>query len=150
MNKNYIMGKKIREARDKKGLNQKEFAEKLNVSQASVSKYESGENIPRMNRLKQIASILEQPLHYFLEETPGREEDGSQKRKKEIMNVIQEFWDGLGIDGKREAILDEPLIRFCISRIQSGFYDTKKQVQIIKLLKLIEEITNVAYDGYSV
>lgn len=137
-----MMGKKIREARETKGLNQKDFADILNVSQASVSKYESGENIPRMNKLKQISSILDHPLHYFLEETSVNQEDAPQKRKKEIMNVIQEFWDGLGMDGKKEAILDEPVIRFCISRIESGLYDTQKQLQIIKLLKLVEEITD--------
>jgi hypothetical protein len=46
------------------------------------------------------------------------------------------------MDGKKEAILDEPVIRFCISRIESGLYDTQKQLQIIKLLKLVEEITD--------
>ena len=142
MDRNYIMGKKIKEAREKKGFNQKDFAKMLNVSQASVSKYESGENVPKMKKLKEIASILEYPLSYFLDETLDQDQDSSQERKKEIMKVVREFWKGLGLDGKKEVILDEPLVRFCISRIEGGVYDTKKQLQVIHILKLIEELAS--------
>lgn len=145
MDKNILMGKKIKEAREKKDLSQKDFAKLLNVSQASVSKYESGENIPRMNKLKQISSILDTPLSYFLEESQEKSEKKEliPKNKKEIRDVIEEFCQELGLFGKKDGIIDEPLLRYCISKIESGEYDTKKQLLIIRFLKLIEEISEI-------
>ncbi len=147
MNKNYIMGKKIKDAREKKRLNQKDFAELLKVSQASVSKYESGENIPRMNKLREIASILELPLAYFIDEEEEGKKDAPesvtpQERKKEILQVIQEFWGKTDTQGKKYALLNEPLLRFCATRIETGFYTTTRQLQIIRMLELIEEMNS--------
>jgi transcriptional regulator with XRE-family HTH domain len=53
MNQDKI-GKIIKEIRVKKGLTQKEFAEKYNVSFQAVSKWENGKNIPDISLLKQI------------------------------------------------------------------------------------------------
>lgn len=140
-----MLSKKIREAREKQGYSQKEFAIMLNVSQASVSKYETGETVPRMNKLKEISSKLKYPLSYFLDDmkAPHEENTPLQERRKEIIDVIRDYWEGLGLDGKKEALLDEPLIRFCISRIEAGAYDTPKQLRIIGLLKLVEELSEV-------
>jgi len=148
MNKNYIMGKKIKDAREKKRLNQKDFAELLKVSQASVSKYESGENIPRMNKLREIASILELPLTYFIDESEEGKKDAPEsvthrERKKEILQVIQEFWGKTDTQGKKNALLNEPLLRFCTARIENGFYTTTRQLQIIRMLELIEEMNSM-------
>lgn len=54
------MGQRIRECRRSKDFTQKELAEKLNVKEAAVSKWESGvvENIPR-STIKTMADLLE-------------------------------------------------------------------------------------------
>ena len=146
MNKNYIIGKKIRNGREEKKLSQKKFAKLLNISQASVSKYESGENIPRMNKLREIASLLELPLTHFLDEEKDDEsesfEDTATLDRKEILQVIQEFLGKIDKPGKKETLLEEPLLNFCISRIESGYYNTTRQLQIIRLLELIEEMSS--------
>ena len=49
----------IKLLRQRKGMTQKELAEKLRVSQQNVSRWETGEVIPRLNKLKLIAEALE-------------------------------------------------------------------------------------------
>ena len=45
--------------REKIGLSQEELATKLNVSQQSVAKWESGNNMPRADKLPLIADALQ-------------------------------------------------------------------------------------------
>lgn len=49
---------KIREYRKKKGLSQKDFSEKLGLSQNSMSQYETGTREPGVVTLVQIAEEL--------------------------------------------------------------------------------------------
>ena len=48
----------IKKARLIKGIQQKELAEKLGISQVSVCKWEHGKSFPNVKRLKQVADIL--------------------------------------------------------------------------------------------
>ena len=48
----------IKKARLIKGIQQKELAEKLGISQVSVCKWEQGKSFPNVKRLKQVADIL--------------------------------------------------------------------------------------------
>jgi Zn-dependent peptidase ImmA (M78 family)/transcriptional regulator with XRE-family HTH domain len=57
---------KLRDARLAKRLNQTELAERVGVTRQAVSAYEQGEKSPDPDTLSRIASVLEQPLSYFL------------------------------------------------------------------------------------
>ena len=46
-----ILAEKISEERKKNGWSQEELAEKLSVSRQSVSKWESGQSVPDLNRI---------------------------------------------------------------------------------------------------
>ena len=48
----------IKKARLIKGIQQKELAEQLGISQVSVCKWEQGKAFPNVKRLKQVADIL--------------------------------------------------------------------------------------------
>lgn len=63
------IGDKIKEARLAKGLTLQELGEKVGLSQATLSKYETGDikNIPN-TRLKQLSKALDVKISYFLEE----------------------------------------------------------------------------------
>ena len=50
--------KKLQELRKQVGITQQELAEKLYVSRAAVSKWESGKGYPNIDSLKQIASFF--------------------------------------------------------------------------------------------
>jgi len=52
-----ILAEKISEERKKNGWSQEELAEKLSVSRQSVSKWESGQSVPDLNRILEMARI---------------------------------------------------------------------------------------------
>ncbi|WP_223144727.1 helix-turn-helix domain-containing protein [Macrococcoides canis] len=62
-----LVGKRIRNSRIKKGISQKELAEKINVSNAVMSRYESGTRSPDFEKLKHIAEVLEVSIDYLLD-----------------------------------------------------------------------------------
>lgn len=67
------IGEKIKNARLKKGLTLQELGEKIGLSQATMSKYETGDikNIPN-TRLKQLSKILDVDISYFYEGTKNK------------------------------------------------------------------------------
>jgi transcriptional regulator with XRE-family HTH domain len=60
------IGGKIKIARQIKGLSQKALAGKVGVSDATISRWESGEDTPTAyQHLKALAEALTQPVEYF-------------------------------------------------------------------------------------
>lgn len=53
-----VVGEKIRQAREAKGLSQEFVAEQLGISQAAYSNMERGETQPKLPRLQQLAELL--------------------------------------------------------------------------------------------
>ena len=49
---------RLKEFRIKKGFTQIELAQKLNVKQNTVSQWETGESLPRADKLFKLAKIL--------------------------------------------------------------------------------------------
>ena len=90
MNKHSI-GKTIAELRKAKGWTQVELAERLNISDKAVSKWERGETYPDISLL--------QPLAYFfgvtLDELMGYDQ---KKVQAEIDNVIALYRKYMGYD----------------------------------------------------
>lgn len=58
MNSLYDLGATIKELRKKQKLTQKELANKLNVSEASMSKYEANTATPQFETLRSLAVIF--------------------------------------------------------------------------------------------
>ena len=52
------MGVKIKEMRQKRGLTQKQLADRLGVKQQNVSDWERGERSPSVKNLKKLSEIL--------------------------------------------------------------------------------------------
>ena len=52
------MGRRIRERRESRGLNQQDIANTLQISPQSVSKWERGQNAPDIGMLPKLASLL--------------------------------------------------------------------------------------------
>ncbi|MDE6739841.1 MAG: helix-turn-helix domain-containing protein, partial [Lachnospiraceae bacterium] len=63
------LSKKIYEMRKAHGLSQEQLAEKLGVSRQSVSKWESGESIPELERLVEISKVFNVTTDYLLKES---------------------------------------------------------------------------------
>ncbi|MEB7723437.1 helix-turn-helix domain-containing protein [Mammaliicoccus fleurettii] len=99
-----ILGKNIKMYRKRKGINQKDFATKIGVSNVVLSRYESGIRIPDINIQHKIADIFE----ISLDELHGREtkERNSFKDAKNLMFADKEGWDEL-TEEEQNKIWDE-------------------------------------------
>lgn len=58
----------IRARRIATGLTQMDVAELIGVKQAAVSKWESGETFPRMDKLKELAGLYECTVDELIDE----------------------------------------------------------------------------------
>lgn len=70
------IGSFLKELRKEKGITQEEFAEKLNVSGRSVSRWETGSNMPDISLLIEIAEFFDVSIPEII----------NGERKSEIMN----------------------------------------------------------------
>ena len=59
MDKKKLLGKRIREIRKNKGINQEKLAELINVEPATISNIENGKNYPSMINLENILNVLD-------------------------------------------------------------------------------------------
>lgn len=69
------IGEKIKQARLSKSLTLQEVADKMNLTQGTLSKYENGDikNIPN-TRLKKLSKILDVDVSYFYEDKKDKKE----------------------------------------------------------------------------
>ena len=63
---NGVIGKRIKQARENKGLTQEKLAEYLDVSNAYISKIERGKTPINLDRLSEICVVLEESTEYIL------------------------------------------------------------------------------------
>lgn len=61
----YLIGDKIKELREKKGLTQKELAEEIGVAQSTVAMIESGKNKGSIETLSKIANYFNVSIDYL-------------------------------------------------------------------------------------
>ncbi|MBO4940325.1 MAG: helix-turn-helix transcriptional regulator [Clostridia bacterium] len=79
--KNY--GKILKELREEKKLSQTQLAEKLDISQSSLGRYELQQSEPRLSDIKKICEFFEITADYFI----GLEDEAGTK----IQNINQTF-----------------------------------------------------------
>ena len=92
------LNEKIYTCRKKTGLSQEALAEKLGVSRQSVSKWETGESVPEINKLPMLANIFNVTTDWLLSEEDEYKQnfntsvDEDEKIKQEqIKRINREF-----------------------------------------------------------
>ena len=63
-----ILAEKIMEERKKNGWSQEDLADKLGVSRQSVSKWESAQSIPDLNRILEMSRLFNVSTDYLLKD----------------------------------------------------------------------------------
>lgn len=80
----------VREMRNRRGLTQKELAERINKSVSAISGYESNVQTPPTDVLVSISHVLHVPLTYFVdlscEDTYSAQ--GLTDAQKEVLNLL--------------------------------------------------------------
>lgn len=77
----YEIGARIRKYREKRGLNQKEFAQQIRVSNSRVSNWEQGINRPDADILADICRVLEVSPSVLLDVKLSTDELTDHERK---------------------------------------------------------------------
>lgn len=61
-----VMGRKIKEIREKNGLTMVEFGKYFGVGRVTVSRWEKGKKSPDLNTLINMSEMFSKPLDYFV------------------------------------------------------------------------------------
>lgn len=59
MNKKELLGKRLRELRKRKGINQEQLAEMIDVDPTTISNIENGKNYPSLVNLENLLNVLD-------------------------------------------------------------------------------------------
>ncbi|MBE0467213.1 MAG: helix-turn-helix transcriptional regulator [Candidatus Desulforudis sp.] len=79
---------RLRKAREARGWTQSQLGAKLNVSDATISRYEKGLRYPDLETLKRLALVLETSVDYLVGEKPG---DPDEELPPEARRCLEEF-----------------------------------------------------------
>lgn len=93
-------GENLKQLRIKKNMKQSELAALFNVGRSTVTKWETGENIPRIDVLDKLASILEVSTDDLL----GRDPVTDKYKRDDCTIKLLSNYSKLNDFGKREAI----------------------------------------------
>ena len=66
-----LLGERLRETRQKKGVSQSTVAEHLNISRQSISKWENNSSYPDLDNLVRLSEYYEVTVDDLLKENQG-------------------------------------------------------------------------------
>lgn len=69
-------------------MTQEELASLLSVSRQTISKWETGETIPRTDKLKELARIFNCDIGYLLADEEAKEKSSPSNESRNIYNFI--------------------------------------------------------------
>lgn len=111
------IAQKIQESLEKKSLTQRELAEKVNVTEATISRYISGTRSPRGEILSRIAAVLGVTTDYLLGNSESSVIIDNEKDIEKVLNQTLdtlESQDGLMLSGSPVDDNDFRLIKMAI------------------------------------
>ena len=100
-----------RELRKEKGISQEELAEKLNVAGRTVSRWETGKNMPDISMLIELAAYFGVTIQELID---GERKSENMNEEKEILQRVAEY------EEKKDNIFRRELL--VLSFISLGLY----------------------------
>ncbi|MEI8619842.1 helix-turn-helix transcriptional regulator [Pseudoalteromonas sp. B129b] len=85
-----ILAEKIVRLRKQVGWSQEELAEKMNVSRQSVSKWESTNSIPDLNRIIMLAELFDVSTDFLLRDENEAFDSHDENKKPDIIQISLE------------------------------------------------------------
>ena len=83
-----IFADKLMDLRKKNGWSQEELAEKLNVSRQAVSKWESAQSVPDMNRIIQLSELFGVSTDYLLKDEMDQAEASRETASDSLIRTV--------------------------------------------------------------
>lgn len=91
MNYKFLIGQRIKSARESIVMKQERLAELLNVTIATVSQWENGKLFPRLERLVSIAEITNKQLDYFFKAVDDEPQEGNIELTAQELYIVETF-----------------------------------------------------------
>lgn len=104
-----MIGQNIRYLRKRAGISQKQIAEKIGVTQGSVSQWENEATEPDTRTIGQLAKVFSVPVDFFFSEEPRRELD-SIRIMRNAVPIVGEIACGTPVTAEQniEGYADVP------------------------------------------
>ena len=99
---NMNLAEKIFQERKKLGLSQEQFAEKMEISRQAVSKWESGQSMPDLDKLVMMSQIFGVSTDYLLKDNSDEADFMQESFSEETIDKM----DGSGTFAKAEEEMD--------------------------------------------
>ena len=84
------IGEFLRELRKERGLTQEQLAEQFNTSRRSVSRWETGSNMPDVGLLIEIADFFDVDIREIID---GERKSENMEKEKETLKKVAEYAD---------------------------------------------------------
>ena len=133
VNNLFMVGERIKKLRLSKGMSQKDLAEKVNVTQAHISKIERGEREPAYATLDLLAQILGASLSYLLGETPHPYAKGQVTDLAALSARAENDPIAQSVLNLTELTREEKLLLFCFRSLP----DEDKRRQALRLIQAL-------------
>lgn len=149
-----LFGEKLYQLRKENNLSQEQLAEKCNVSRQAVSKWESGQGYPEMEKVLQLCDILKVDLDYLMRDNTSRSENTNTKENsitKDNNIIFKSFigkWVKIFLDDKEF----KGLYKVGIVAMNKEFiiFEDKAKKGVIKISDIksmsSEDISKLKYD----
>lgn len=135
------LGEKISDIRKEKKISQEELASKLNITKATISRWENNVIVPNTIFLEKIAEILNTSVSYLLGETDNAEVE----QKKDLSDVTRVSYSDLDDpQAAMEFILKQPAM------MAFGGYrlDLMSEEEIVEFAQQMLSLMKLAAERY--
>lgn len=120
---------KIYALRTQAGMSQASFAEKLQVSRQTVSKWELGTSYPEIDKLVAISDMFHVTTDYLLKDQPASQEDARMDR------LVLKF---LGYAQDMDQIS-----RDLVSIMRDGIIDDEEKLRMTDIVRTLNEVAQM-------
>lgn len=99
------LGEKVKELREKKGMNQKELSKAADITQATISRIEKGKvNQLKSEALKRLANALGSTIDYLVDDKKDKLTPNDIMRADETAKYLFRGYETLSSGGRKQLI----------------------------------------------
>lgn len=140
------IGERIKELRCEKGLSQLEFSDKLNISNTTLSMYESNKRIPSDDIKEKIASYFDVSIDYLMCRTNQR--NIVSKEQLDHDEFMENMFSQVLVKLRKENALSQKALaeKIGVSQQTVGSWETMRTEPDQRSLKLLADYFNVSLD----
>ena len=109
------IGEFLKELRKEKGITQEQLAEQFNISRRSISRWETGSNMPDLNMLITLAEYYDVDVREIID--GKRKSENMNEEVKETLEKVASYNEMLNLKAMRKGILTMSIVFIILVQI---------------------------------